>query len=325
MLRYIARRLLFGIPILVISSAIVFVAVRSFSDPSAAIRSNPRLTNADLLAYRKALGLDKSGFQQYLAWLRHFLQGDWGKSLVSQRSVGPDIQSALANTAVLGMSAFVVSLFIGVTVGLISAIRQYSPFDYLATGGAFFGLSMPTFWFGLIVQLIFGVYLIRWFHLSEPFFFTAGMFAPGTTGFHVGDRLRHLFLPGIVLAVQLIAVYSRYMRASMLEVLSSDFLRTARAKGLRERTVIVKHGMRNALIPITTQVAIDIGGLVSGLIVTEQIFQWPGMGTLFLKSINSGDYAVVLPWVMVTVSAVIIFNLMADLMYAVLDPRIRYG
>ena len=303
----------------------MFVAVRSFSDPSAAIRSNPRLTSADLIAYKKALGLDKSGFQQYLSWLTHFVQGDWGQSLISQRAVAPDIQSALANTVWLGATAFVISLFIGTTIGLVSALRQYSTFDYLATGGAFFGLSMPTFWFALVVQLVFGLYVVRWFDLSEPIFFTAGMFRPGTTGFNLGDRLRHLFLPGLVLAVQLIAVYSRYMRASMLEVLGSDYLRTARAKGLSESRVILRHGMRNALIPITTQAAIDIGGLVSGLIVTERIFQWPGMGVLFLDAVESGDYAVVLPWVMVTVSAVIGFNLLADMMYAVLDPRIRFG
>ncbi len=151
------------------------------------------------------------------------------------------------------------------------------------------------------------------------------MSVPGSAGFDLVDRLRHLALPAIVLAVQLVAVYSRYMRASMLEVLGSDYLRTARAKGVRERQVIVNHGMRNALIPITTQAAIDFGSLAAGLIATEAIFQWPGMGALFVRAMNDGDYAIALPWVMLTMAFVIVFNLVADILYAVLDPRIRYA
>jgi peptide/nickel transport system permease protein len=139
------------------------------------------------------------------------------------------------------------------------------------------------------------------------------------------DRLRHLALPVIVIAVQVIAVYSRYVRASMLEVLQSDYLRTARAKGLRERRVVIRHAMRNALIPLTTQVALDIGAIAGGLIVTETIFSYPGMGQLFIDNLESGDYLVILPWLMVTVAFVILFNLVADILYAVLDPRIRYA
>jgi peptide/nickel transport system permease protein len=167
--------------------------------------------------------------------------------------------------------------------------------------------------------------MVRWLHLQEPIFFTAGLSRPGSVGFDLVDRLRHVALPAVVLAVQSIAVYSRYMRASMLEVLGSDYLRTARAKGVRERRVITNHGMRNALIPLTTQAAIDFGALAGGLIVTEQIFQWPGMGRLFIQAMNDGDYAIALPWVMLTMTFVITFNLVADLLYAVLDPRIRYA
>jgi peptide/nickel transport system permease protein len=198
-------------------------------------------------------------------------------------------------------------------------------FDYLATSGAFLFLSVPVFWFALIVQLLFGLYMVRWLHLQEPIFFTAGLSRPGSVGFDLVDRLRHVALPAVVLAVQSIAVYSRYMRASMLEVLGSDYLRTARAKGVRERRVITNHGMRNALIPLTTQAAIDFGALAGGLIVTEQIFQWPGMGRLFIQAMGDGDYAIALPWVMLTMTFVISFNLIADILYAVLDPRIRYA
>src|SRR5437764_484077 len=153
----------------------------------------------------------------------------------------------------------------------------------------------------------------------------ARLTTPGTVGFHLLDRMRHLVLPSIVLAVQIIAVYSRYMRASMLEVMHSDYLRTARAKGLRERRVIARHAMRNALIPITTQLALDVGAIAGGLIITEQIFQWPGMGKFFIDAMNSGDYPQILAWLMVVVASVILFNLVADIMYAILDPRIRYA
>jgi ABC-type dipeptide/oligopeptide/nickel transport system permease component len=195
----------------------------------------------------------------------------------------------------------------------------------VATGAAFLGLSIPNFWFALLLQLFFGLYLTNWLNLSEPIFFTAGRNTPGTLGFHPVDVARHLVLPMLVLAVQIIAVYSRYMRASMLEVMHSDYLRTARAKGLRERRVIVGHAMRNALIPLTTQVAIDVGAIAGGLIITEYIFAWPGMGRFFVDAMDRGDYLQVLPWVMVTVAFVILFNLVADILYAVLDPRIRYA
>ena len=176
-----------------------------------------------------------------------------------------------------------------------------------------------------MLQILFGIYLTRWLHLTTPLLPVAGINTPGTFGFHLVDRIRHLILPSLVLAVQILAVYSRYMRASMLEVLHSDYLRTARAKGLRERRVIFRHAMRNALIPITTQLAIDIGLIASGLIITEAVFQYPGMGYFFIQAMNNADYPQLLPWLMITVASVILFNLVADIMYAVLDPRIRYA
>jgi peptide/nickel transport system permease protein len=323
--RYILRRLIYAIPVLLISSVLVFLVVHATADPLAAARLNPRVRPQDIERVREALGLDKSGFQQYMTWLGNFLVGNWGTSLASGIAVFPQIKSALWNSFILGATATVVSLAVGVGIGLYSSLKQYSKFDYIATGGAFLGLSMPVFWFALIVQLFFGVYMTRWFHLSEPIFFTAGMTAPGSVGINVLDRVRHLFLPVLVVSVQVIAVYSRYMRASMLEVLQSDFLRTARSKGIRERRVVVRHAMRNALIPITTQVALDVGTIAGGLIITETIFAWPGMGSLFIDAMNSGDYMVILPWLMVTVTFVILFNLVADILYAFLDPRIRYA
>jgi peptide/nickel transport system permease protein len=324
MLRFIIRRLLVSIPLLIVASVLVFTVLHLTTDPAAGLRVNPRISAADVARYRHDLGLDRSGPAQYFAWLGNFVRGRWGTSLFSSIPVAGQIREALVNSLFLGIVGFTIALLVGVSVGVVAAVKQYSPFDYVATGGAFMFLSIPVFWFALIVQLLFGLYMVRWFGLSEPIFFTAGMSQPGSTGFDPVDRLRHVALPAIVLAVQSIAVYSRYMRASMLEVLGSDYLRTARAKGVPERRVIVKHGMRNSLIPLTTQAAIDFGALAGGLIVTEAIFQWPGMGNLFVRAMNDGDYAIALPWVMLTMTFVIVFNLVADILYAVLDPRIRY-
>src|SRR5437867_9656681 len=325
MYRYIIRRLIFAIPILLISSDLVFAVVRSTFDPLGGAAINPRVSKADIIRVKHELGLDKSPVQQYWTWLTKFLRGNWGSSLLSDRPVYPDIQSALVNTIVLGGIATAFSLLVGVGIGVYSALRQYSWFDHFSTSVAFVGLSIPNFWFALLLQIFFGVYLTKWLHLKTPIFYTAGLYTPGQTGFHLMDRLRHLFLPMLVLAVQIIAVYSRYMRASMLEVLHSDYLRTARAKGLRERRVIVRHAMRNALIPLTTQVAIDVGAIAGGLIITEAIFEYPGMGRYFVDALFRGDYQQVLPWLMIAVLFVIVFNLVADILYAILDPRIRYA
>jgi len=323
--RYIIRRLLFAIPVLLIASIIVFVVIRATIDPVGGFALNPRVTPQQLARLKKDLGLDQPVFVQYLKWLKGFVTFNWGTSLLSNRPVFPDIRDALVNSLVLGLTATGFSLLIGVSIGVYSALHQYSWFDNFSTGAAFVGLSIPNFWFALMLQIFFGIYLTRWLHLSDPIFYTAGLYSPGTTGFHLIDRVRHLVLPMLVLAVQIIAVYSRYMRASMLEVLHSDYLRTARAKGLRERRVVFRHAMRNALIPITTQVALDVGAIAGGLIITEAIFEYPGMGRFFVDAMGRGDYLQVLPWVMVAVFFVIIFNLVADIMYAVLDPRIRYA
>lgn len=325
MVRYILRRLITSIPILLIVSIVVFAVIKATISPLAAIRSNPLLRAEDIIRYKAALGLDKSGVEQYTTWLGNFLKGDWGESIVSNRPVAPDITEALANTLVLGLTAFVISLAIGVLLGTYSAVHQYSIVDYGVTTFAFLGLSMPVFWFAMIAQLVLGVFPVNWFGLREPIFFISGMTSPGAPGFDLLDRIRHMVLPVMVLSVQLVAGYSRYMRASMLEVLHSDYMRTARAKGAPERRVIVRHGMRNSLIPLTTQAAIDVGQLVGGLIITETIFQWPGMGKLFVDAFGRGDYAVVLPWTMIVVGGVVVLNLVADILYAVLDPRIRYA
>jgi peptide/nickel transport system permease protein len=324
-LRYVIRRIIDSIPVLIVSSALVYAGVRWAVNPLAAFGKNPRLTPQDIAGMREALGLNKPVIQSYLTWLGHFVRFQWGNSIITQRPVWPELRSALFASIILGLTGTVLSLIVGVSIGVYSSIRQYSKVDTLFTTAAFVGISIPNFWFGLMLQVFFGVYLTQWFNLSHPILYTAGMTSPGEEGIHFVDLIRHMALPVLVLSVQIIAVYSRYMRASMLEVLSSDYLRTARANGLRERRVVIRHAMRNSLIPVTTQLAIDVGAITAGLIITEQVFSWPGMGPFFINGLNSGDTTSVVPWVMITVFSVITFNLVADVMYAVLDPRIRYG
>lgn len=323
MIAYTIRRLLTAIPVLFVLSIVSFVATRAVSSPEAGIRSNPRVSAEDVQRYREQLGLDDPAAQQYLRWLGNTVRGDLGTSLVSNREVWPQLRGALWNTTVLGLTALAFSFAIGVSIGVVSAVKRGSVFDYGATGAAFFGLSMPNFWFAIMLQLFFGVYLVDWLGLGGPVFYTAGARSPGSDGFDLFDRVRHIVLPALVLGVQLVAVYSRYMRASLLEVLGADYIRTARAKGAGEARVVGRHAMRNAMIPVTTQLANDVGAVFGGLVITETVFQWPGMGPLFLDAMQSGDYQVILPWLMITGFAVVLFSLVADLSYGVLDPRIR--
>lgn len=318
MARYVVRRLLWSIPVLFIASVLVFVAVKSTTDPGAL--RGPGISAADMQRFRSDLGLDKSGVSQYFTWLGHFVRGDMGISLKTRQPVWPELRTAMLNTLQLGAFAFMITLTFGIIIGCVSAIRQYSLLDTVATGLSFAGLSMPPFFFGLLLQIVLVLKFQSWF--GDTPFFTSRMNSPGQSGFGT-DRLWHMVLPAMTVAVQGIAVYSRYTRASMLEVLGSDYMRTARAKGLSEWRVVIRHGMRNALIPLTTFAAIDIGSIVGGLVITERIFEWPGMGYYFLQAFSDGDYARILPWMMIVVFSVILFNLAADLLYGVLDPRIR--
>jgi len=320
-LSYVIRRLGWAVLTMFAASVIVFAAVKATTDPAASLRG-PGIRAEDVQRFRDDLGLDKGNVEQYTTWMGNFLTGDLGESLKTRRPVWPDLRTAIWNTVQLGVVAFAITVVFGVLIGTISAVKQYSWFDNAATGASFIGLSIPTFLFGLLLQIVLVLKFQDWFG-GTPFY-TSRMNSPGESGFGI-DRLRHLVLPALTVAVQGIAVYSRYMRASMLEVLNSDYLRTARAKGVSERRVIVRHAMRNALIPLTTFAAIDVGAILAGLVVTEQVFEWPGMARYFLVALQDGDYVRVLPWLMIVVFAVIIFNLIADLLYGVLDPRIRVG
>lgn len=318
MFGFAVRRLLWSIPILFIASVLVFTAVRSSTNP-AALRG-PGIRAEDIQRYEEQLGLNKPLTEQYMTWLGNFVQGDLGVSLTTRKPVWPELSDAIVNTLILGGAAFALTIVVGVALGTFAAIKQYSWFDSLSTGGAFVGLSFPPFFFGLVAQIVLVLQFQQWF--GDTPFFTARMNSPGTSGWGY-DRLMHMVLPVLTIAVQGVAIYSRYMRASMLEVLNSDYLRTARAKGISERRVILRHGVRNALIPVVSFAAIDVGAIIGGLVITEQIFEWPGMGRYFLQALGAGDYVRILPWAMIVVASVIVFNLIADLLYGVLDPRIR--
>ena len=324
MIRYSLRRLAAAVPILVAVSLVTFWAAGEITSPAAQLTLNPRITPEAKQAYIESLGLDQPFGARYLRWLGNLVTGDLGASLVRNgQDVWPLVRQALTNTLVLVGVAVIFSLAAGLAVGTLSAVRRGSLLDHAVTTVSFLGISIPVFWLGLMLQLFFGLYLAHWLGVTPPLLPTAGIYSPGAAGFDLVDRIRHLVLPALALSLQLVAVYSRYMRASMLEVMGSDYIRTARSKGLRESAVVVRHGVRNALIPVTTQAAVDVGLLVGGLIVTERVFQYPGMGLLFLDALGGGDYTILLPTVMIVAVAVFAMNLAADLLYTVLDPRTR--
>ncbi|HEY3079245.1 MAG TPA: ABC transporter permease [Chloroflexota bacterium] len=277
-----------------------------------------KVTNVQIERLNEMIGLDKPWYQRYLIWVGKIVRGDWGTSwgVSFGQPVIRIIADRLGATFMLMGAATVLSIAIAIPLGIYSAVRQYSVWDYLVTGLSYFGLAMPTFWFGIMMMIIFAVEL-RWLP-------TSGMYTPGEGG-DLLDLAKHMVMPVLVLALVEVAVVSRFMRSAMLDVLSQDFLRTARAKGLRETVVVVKHGIRNALIPVITIIGLRIPVLFAGAVVTEFIFSWPGMGQIFIQGINASDWPIVQAILVITAFLVIASNLLADLLYAVVDPRIRYA
>ena len=273
----------------------------------------PGMSQADIARIAAQMGLDRPLPVQYWDWFTHLLRGDWGRSYRDTQPVLEVIGSHLFATLELMITATLIAIFVGAGIGIMGAIRRYSAFDYLATIGAMIALSIPTFWFGLVVIYLFSVKL--------------GWLPPGNM-YTIGngsllDFLHHLIAPSLVLALVEVAIWSRYMRASMLDVINQDYIRTARAKGLPERTVLLHHALRNALIPMITLAGLQLPTLLGGALVTETIFTWPGMGRLFLDSLGYRDYPVVMGILMFSALLVLIGNLVADLLCAAADPRIR--
>jgi len=312
------------VPTVLIVTFIAFWAVRSGTDPvQSYLRANPRATPAQIARYQQVNGLVGSVPEQYVHWLGNFVTGDLGHSIKGSRPVWPELKNALANSIVLGAFATTIGVTVGLGIGILSALRQYSKFDTIATTGAFVGISIPPFVSAILIQTFVAVFLKNWLNLDKPLLPTSGVYPPGHSGFDPVLRLKYLILPAFVVAIQIIAQYSRYMRASLLEVVNCDYMRTARAKGISERRVIVRHALRNALIPVVTVAAIDIGAIVGGLIITESIFEYPGMGSYLIDALTNGDFPQLMPWLVIIVMSTILFNLFADITYAWLDPRIR--
>jgi peptide/nickel transport system permease protein len=282
--------------------------------PLSLYANNPSFTAEDAARLQRVLGLDQPLYIRYLSWLGAFLHGDWGYSYATHRPVLEMIGDRLPNTLYLMGTVYVVTILIAIPVGIVAAVRQYSASDHLVTGLAFAGVSMPTFWLGLLLIIFFGLTL----HL----FPLGGMATPGAD-FDLQDRLWHLVLPVATLSTVGIAHYTRYLRASMLETLGQEYIRTARAKGMVERLVVLRHALKNAGIPLVTVAAVDLPELFVGALVTESIFGWPGMGRLFLDAATRSDYPVLMGILTVAAGMVIAANLMADVIYGYLDPRIR--
>jgi peptide/nickel transport system permease protein len=317
-LRVIGRRALWSIPVLLVASFVLFGFVRSTFDPSDRFRGSPDVHAVERV--RERLGLDRPLVAQYGDWLGDVVHGDLGTSSRTNERVAPMIRRAIWNTAQLVVWGVALSVALAIVAGVYSASRQYSIGDHVLTGLTFAGLSMPAFWFGLIAIELLAIKPMQWFHLDHPLVFFVGLHSAGGG---VLDYARHLVLPVLTLTIQIVASWSRYQRAAMLDALSADYVRTARAKGLSRRQVVVRHALRNALGPLVTIVALDTGALFGGLIVTEAIFSVPGMGRLFYDSLLAGDAPVLVAWMVVTAGFVIAFNLLADLLYGVLDPRAR--
>jgi len=331
---YITKRLLMLIPVLIGVSILSFSLIHLAPGDPALTIAGERASPQVISAIREKYGLDKPLTTQYWVWLKQVLQGDLGRSIVSNEYVAKEILERFPNTVELTIFAMIFAVVIGSIAGIISASRQYSVFDYSFMGLAIFGISMPVFWLGIMLMMIFGVYL-RWLPISGRISMMISF--QRITGFYLLDSiitgnfaafisiLRYLILPSIALSTIPMAIIARVTRSSMLEVLRQDFIRTERAKGLSERMVIYKHAVRNAMIPVITVIGLNFGLLLAGAILTETVFSWPGIGRYVVNAVNMRDYSVVQGCVLFFALMFVIVNLITDIVYVYIDPRIHYG
>ncbi|MCC6956667.1 MAG: ABC transporter permease [Anaerolineales bacterium] len=343
MTRYIIRRLLQAIPLLFIISVVLFVMMQNMGDPLATMGGRTVTRSSERARLTRQLGLDKPIYVQYLYWLvgndwtkidldgdgvpesagrrQGILRGDFGTSLVNRGvPVVKVIGDRLVNTLLLMLTAELVIIVGALLIGIYSALHQYSVLDNAITAVTFFLYSLPVFFFALIVMYIFAVNFKRW---GLPYLPTVGMFDP-QVGKTPSQVAWHMVLPVATLSFGFFAAYSRYIRSAMLEALNQDYVRTAKAKGLPRPQIVYIHALKNAALPIVTVVALDLPFLLGGAVVTERIFAWPGTGRLFLDHVSRGDTPVVMGLLMMIAVAVILFQIIADVLYAWLDPRIRY-
>jgi peptide/nickel transport system permease protein len=340
--RYIIKRILQGIPLLIIISIILFVMMMNMGDPVSTMGGRRVTRSSDRERLRRQLGLDKPIYTQYIYWLigndwakvdmdgdgiaetrgarKGVLRGDFGVSLLNRKPVMQVIGERLPNTLILMLASEIIIIIGALLVGVYSALRQYSFTDNLITALLFIGYSMPIFFVALISMFIFAVLFKRW---GLPYLPTVGMFDP-QVGKTPGQVMLHMVLPVLSMSIISFAAYSRYIRSTMLEVMGQDYIRTAKSKGLPRREVVFVHALKNASLPIVTVVGLDLPLLLGGAVVTERIFAWPGMGRLFLDHVDRADLPVIMGILMLIAVAVVVFQLLTDIVYAWLDPRIRY-
>lgn len=316
MASYFIRRLLIAIPVLIGVTIFNFLIINMAPGNPVEMFIDPNTTEEQIELRKEQLGLDDPLWMQYFRWMNNLLHGDLGFSYSTYEPVSAIILERLGPTFILMGAALIVSILIAIPFGIMSATKQYSKIDYLSTGGSFLGISIPHFFLGLGVIYIFSLQL----NLLP----TGGMVTLGGEG-GFSDRLAHLVLPVFVLATGIVGKFIRFVRASMLDVLGQDYLRTARAKGLKEFVVTNKHALRNALIPIITVIGLEIPILLGGAVITEQVFQWPGMGQLTIQAIMSRDYPTLMAINLLAAVIVLFANLLTDILYSVADPRIKYN
>lgn len=319
MTQFILRRILIAIPTLLGISIIIFAIIASSpGDPFSELALNPDVPPEVRQNLRKQLGIDDPIHIQYLRWLTSMLRGDWGFSISSRVDVMDLIRQRLPTTLFVMGSAEVIALLIALPVGVLSAVRQYSWLDQIATTLSFLGFSLPTFFTGLVFILVFSINL-GWL----PMIYSSNIQASGLEWVFL--HLKNALMPIMVLALLEGAQLTRYVRSSMLDVIRLDYVRTARAKGLTERAVTIRHALRNALIPVVTILALQLPAIFTGAVVTEQIFRVPGIGSLLITAINGKDLSVIMGIVFTYSVLVVVFTLIADVLYSVLDPRIKYS
>jgi peptide/nickel transport system permease protein len=330
---YIIKRLLMLIPVLLGASILVFSLIHLAPGDPARTIAGEHASIQTIERIQEKYGLNKPLITQYWIWLKQALQGDFGRSIVSNEYISREIWDRFPNTVELTLFSMFIAIIVGVIAGIVSASRQYSLLDYSFMGVALFGVSMPVFWLGIMLMMIFGVYL-RWFPIGGRISIMVSF--TRVTGFYLLDSvmagnweaffsaLRHLILPAIALGTIPMATVARVTRSSMLEVLRQDFIRTERAKGLSERLVIYKHAVRNALIPVVTVIGLNFGLLLAGAILTETVFSWPGLGRYVVKAVQMRDYPAVQGCVLFFAFIFVIVNLITDIIYVYIDPRIKY-
>jgi peptide/nickel transport system permease protein len=328
MFAFLIRRALVSIPVLIASTLLTFIMVKLSGDPLQYLKlRNPPVPRHTILLEEHRLGLDRPWLSQYWHWITNvLLHGNFGQAIDATVNIRTELSSALLVTARLVILSVIISVILAVVTGVYSAVKQYSVTDYTTTFAGFLFLSMPVFWFAILLKQG-GIWYNE--HVSRGTFFTIGeksvFLTDNSFWSRMSDYAGHLVLPTIVLSLAGYAGWTRFTRASMLEVLNSDYVRLARSKGLKPRQVLIRHALRTALIPLTTVTALDIAALLGGAIVTERVFQWHGMGNMFLTAVQNIDANVMLAWLLVTATIVILFNLFADILYGVLDPRIRHA